>query len=207
MRYDLIKFNVYGQLLKQYNSLPIVENTLNYMRLKFTFSDEWTDKIKTAVFEYNGRAYGQILIDDECYIPHEALHLPGFKFAVFAAEGNQVIRTTAKFMHVLPSSAINIQETVIPTPDIYQQILELFKQCKLTAGDGIAIVDGVISVASVFTEAQSRAEFPEVGQAGKLYIDVEDSAVYRWDAEAEEYVIAANDWHKIEVIDSDARYS
>lgn len=207
MRFDTIKFKVYGQFLKQYNSLIIVENTVNYLKFQFIFSDEWEGKIKTAVFDFDGTPYRQLLVDDICYVPHEAIHLPGFKVTVFAADGGQVIRTTEKFMHVEPSGSLESQATVEPTPDIYQQILDMFKECKLTAGDGIAIVDGIISVASVYTEANTRADFPEVGSTGKLYIDVGDSTIYRWDAKMEDYAIVANDWHNIEVIDSDARYS
>lgn len=208
MRYDTIKFKVYGQLLRQYNSLIIVENTVNFLKFQFIFSEDWEGKIKTAVFDFNGTPYRQLLdSSDICYVPHEVIHLPGFKVTVFAAEEDQVIRTTEKYMCVAPSGSLESQESVPPTPDIYQQILEMVRECRLTAGDGIAIVDGVISVASVYTDATSVEDFPEVGKAGKLYIDTGTSTIYRWDEQLEDYVIVANDWHNIEIIDSDARYS
>ena len=47
------------------------------IKCKFSFTSEWENYIKTAVFVYNGVAYNDEIINDECYIPAEAIETEG----------------------------------------------------------------------------------------------------------------------------------
>lgn len=47
---------------------------------------------------------------------------------------------------------------------------------------------------------QSKLNFPNVGSSNLIYVDVEDSASYRWDADTLAYVCVGRDFEQIEVI-------
>lgn len=200
MLYDTQKIKVYGQWLRQYNTIPIVENTVNFLKFQFIFSEEWANKPKTAVFEFDGQSYMKILVNDTCYVPHEVIHLPLFSVTVFASHNGQVIRTAGLRFRVMPSGNIAPQEAVDPSPDVYQQLLDLYQSQHLIAGDGIVIDDDNRISVNIIADYQAEQE----GQQGKIYIDKDEHVIYRWDGS--QYVILANDWHNIEVIDSDSLY-
>ena len=47
---------------------------------------------------------------------------------------------------------------------------------------------------------QSKLNFPNVGSSNLIYVDVKDSASYRWDADTLAYVCVGRDFEQIEVI-------
>lgn len=47
---------------------------------------------------------------------------------------------------------------------------------------------------------QSKLNFPNVGSSNLIYVDVEDNASYRWDADTLAYVCVGRDFEQIEVI-------
>ena len=47
---------------------------------------------------------------------------------------------------------------------------------------------------------QSKLNFPNVGSSNLIYVDVEDSASYRWDKDTLAYICVGRDFEQIEVI-------
>ena len=53
------------------------EGTREYLKAEFSFSEEWDGMTKTAFFRGAGNTYSQLLKDDACTVPTEALAAPG----------------------------------------------------------------------------------------------------------------------------------
>lgn len=58
----------------------------------------------------------------------------------------------------------------------------------------------VITATIKSIQYESKLNFPNVGSSNLIYVDVEDSASYRWDAETLAYVCVGRDFEQIEVI-------
>jgi len=54
------------------------EGTREYLKAEFSFSEEWDGMTKTAFFRGAGNTYSQLLKDDACTVPTEALAAPGW---------------------------------------------------------------------------------------------------------------------------------
>ena len=65
------------------------------VRMEFTFSHDWDNKTKVAAFwSIGGAEYEpQVLKDDACMIPPEALDRAAFKIQVLGKKGNASINT------------------------------------------------------------------------------------------------------------------
>lgn len=92
----LLIFNVNSQYVSKDPNCDftnIVAGTKNYLRAKFTFSDEWRDCVKVASFWRGEKEYAVLLNSDgTCDIPPEAL--PGATFRVSVIGQKQDYRIT-----------------------------------------------------------------------------------------------------------------
>lgn len=117
-----LEFKVSEQTLTLESKQNVVADSLNYLTCHFTFTDEWKDITKTAVFISNTDAvYNVILKDDCCEVPWEVIEAPSFRVSVF---GGNRITTTVLAVNVSESGYIEGETPEEPTPDVYQQILE-----------------------------------------------------------------------------------
>lgn len=92
----LLEFNVDSQRVYKdpdcdFNN--IVAGTKNYLRAKFTFSDEWKDCIKAVSFWRGEKEYAVLLKDDECDIPPEVLIGATFRVSVAGRRNDYYITT------------------------------------------------------------------------------------------------------------------
>ena len=84
------------------------EGTREYLRAEFDFSEEWDGMTKTAFFRGAGNTYSQLLKDDACTVPTEALAAPGrVGVSVSGTLGETVITTDIKSF-TLPDTFKNI---------------------------------------------------------------------------------------------------
>lgn len=92
----LLAFNVESQCVHKDPNCDftnIVAGTKNYLRAKFTFSDEWRDCVKVASFWRGEKEYASVLNSDGiCDIPPEAL--TGATFRVSVIGQKQAYRIT-----------------------------------------------------------------------------------------------------------------
>lgn len=93
----LLTFNVESQCVHKDPNCDftnIVAGTKNYLRAKFTFSDEWRDCVKVASFWRGEKEYAVVLNSDGiCDIPPEALTGATFRVSVIGQKQDYRITT------------------------------------------------------------------------------------------------------------------
>lgn len=99
-----LRFIVEGQIIKQDPNCDfdnLVPGTDGYLEAEFAFSPEWRDRLKVIGF-YSalGREYPpQVLKDNKCPIPKEALEKRTFKLRVIGNSGDDMIKTNKLTVH------------------------------------------------------------------------------------------------------------
>lgn len=116
-----------------------VSDGVKFETVKFSFPPEWCGYEKTAVFtDNNGHQFNILLsednplcvAEDECYVPSEVLKYSEFYISVFGIKDDSVATTTKERVAVLQSGYTLADEPDEPTPDIYQQIINLTSETK-----------------------------------------------------------------------------
>lgn len=107
------------------NLMPVVENTKGYVKCVFDFqTDDWNGTIKTAYFRNatTGIITSQVLSDNQCIIPHEALSDTGYiTFSVAGEkEGYRITSSSVQFFNRATVYGGNSSD---PTPSQYEQIM------------------------------------------------------------------------------------
>lgn len=117
-----VLFKITNQIIERTDYQRVVACSLNYLKAKFTFSEDWTG-YKTAIFSRDESNYEMLLDDsDECYIPHEVLENEG-EFSVSVVCGNR-ITANKEYIYVEQTGYIPGETPDNPTQDIYEQIIE-----------------------------------------------------------------------------------
>ena len=99
------------------------EGTREYLKAEFSFSEEWDGMTKTAFFRGAGNTYSQLLKDDACTVPTEALAVPGRGgVSVSGTLGDTVITTDIKSFSV--PATLSGGTPSDPEPTVWQQILD-----------------------------------------------------------------------------------
>ena len=100
------------------------EGTREYLRAEFSFSEEWDGLTKTAFFRgANGNTYSQLLENDACTVPTEALAAPGrVGVSVSGTLGETVITTDIKSFSV--PATLSGGTPSDPEPTVWQKILD-----------------------------------------------------------------------------------
>lgn len=90
MKLDFIVANQWLSRHPSQTKLKVVADTRNYLVARFDFrTAEWKNKPVYALFTYNGKTYKQTLGSgdrlelNECYIPPEVIHAPGFEMSLY----------------------------------------------------------------------------------------------------------------------------
>ena len=136
MIYAEIKSN--GEI-QVYNSTT--SDSVKYETMRFKFPKEWKGYEKTAVFRYGDEIYNVVLnkgnslyvSKDECYIPHEVIKSPMFTVSVFAILGDSMATTAQAAITVKQSGYALGDEPSEPTPDEYQQLVNIYEATKAVA--------------------------------------------------------------------------
>lgn len=102
-----MKIKVVNQRLK-IEPPETAEGTREYLKAEFSFSEEWDGMTKMAFSRGAGNTYSQLLKDDACTVPTEALAAPGrVGVSVSGTLGETVITTDIKSF-TLPDTFKNI---------------------------------------------------------------------------------------------------
>lgn len=90
-----IKIEVINQRIYILDQPETAEGTREYLKAEFSFSKEWTGLTKTAFFcGADGKNYSQLLENDTCNVPAEALAVPGrVEVSVSGTLGETIITT------------------------------------------------------------------------------------------------------------------
>ena len=125
-----IKINVNHQILKRNDSNQVVAESIDYLRIKFFFTDDWSG-LKTALFKHssNEEIYKVILDDDNsCYVPTEVIKQGSFEVSVFS--GYRVTANSIVVNVIGTMFTENGAEPAEPTPDVYEQLIKISSETK-----------------------------------------------------------------------------
>lgn len=100
------------------------EGTREYLKAEFSFSEGWDGMTKTDFFRgANGNTYSQLLENDACTVPAEALAAPGrVGVSVSGTLGETIITTDIKSFTILATLSGGTPSD--PEPTVWQQILD-----------------------------------------------------------------------------------
>ena len=100
------------------------EGTREYLRVEFSFSEEWKGLTKTAFFRgAKGNICSQLLENDACTVPAEALAAPGrVGVSVSGTRGETIITTDIKSFSA--PATLSGGTPSDPEPTVWQQILD-----------------------------------------------------------------------------------
>ena len=122
-----LNFNVKQQTITlESTDIQVVAESKNYLYCSFSFSEDWHDVIKTAIFiSAKGDVFNVILEDDTCIVPWEVIKYPHFSVSVF---GGDLITTNKVVVNVSKSGYSEGETPKDPTPDVYAQILKMIEE-------------------------------------------------------------------------------
>lgn len=125
-----LKFEIFKQFINRVDELDPVADSQNYLAAHFDFlTEEWQDKVPTAIFTKDGKSYYQLLdVDGDCMIPTEAVKKGDVYVSVFAGD---LITTNESRVHIRESGYVSDGEnTEEPTPNIYNQLTTQFGELR-----------------------------------------------------------------------------
>ncbi len=98
----LLKFKVINQLITRLDNLQPVADSSNYLKLQFSFSNDWAEGAKIVIF--NG-SQSVSMESDWCYVPEEVLK-KATSFTISIYQGDR-ITTNVATVKVLPSGYVD----------------------------------------------------------------------------------------------------
>lgn len=137
------------------------EGTRKYLRAEFDFSEEWDGMTKTAFFRgADGNICSQLLENDACTVPAEALAAPGrVGVSVSGTLGETVITTDIKSFSV--PATLSGGTPSDPEPTLWQEVLDKFEKVS-------EVEEKVTELKSEIATKITAPENPEVGKAFKI---------------------------------------
>ena len=119
-----MKIEVINQRIYILDQPETAEGTREYLKAEFSFSKEWTGLTKTAFFcGADGKNYSQLLENDTCNVPAEALAVPGrVEVSVSGTLGETIITTNIESFTV--PATLSGGTPSDPEPTVWQQILD-----------------------------------------------------------------------------------
>lgn len=164
-----INFTLDKQLIRRTDRNVVVSNSQNYLTAKFTLlSDDWEMPI-TAIFN----SYAVVLNEDlTCTVPWEALVNPG-EMLVSAYCGN-LHTASIVYVEIQASGYGRLRESLEPTPDVYNQLIEKTNQAIQTANEAINTANSIKEDAE---SGEFDGESPHIGDNGNWFVGENDTGV------------------------------
>lgn len=98
-----IEFEIDGMRLTRTSDAYVTEGSKNFVQLLFTFSDDWNNIDKWALFARDNKTYEVAIVDGKCIVPYECARTSGqFQLTVVgkANEGDVIATTSDKAVRV-----------------------------------------------------------------------------------------------------------
>ena len=130
----MINVDVYDNgRIKAYNNT--ISDSIMYEIIKFNFSDGWKGYDKTAVFRNKESVISVVLNcdnelctgEDQCYVPYEVIKTPEFTVSVFGTKEKSRVTSERATVRVMKSGYEEGDSPAEPTPEVYEQLVELAK--------------------------------------------------------------------------------
>ena len=84
-----LKFKIEKQSLERTDNERVVNETINYLQLCFTFSEDWEDHTKYVFFRNNCKNYTYPINEDTVVVPKEFLTQNRLIFGVYGIQSNE----------------------------------------------------------------------------------------------------------------------
>lgn len=139
-------FRVVHQVIARVDDFKPVAKSQNYLRAEFTFSDDWGNDDKIAVFSAQGKNYEVILDEDNaCFVPWEALTEAGQMY-VSVYSGDRITASKARvdvYCTGFPDG--DTSSTSEPSVDVYKVLTEKIVKIETYIDDlGLIVQDGIL---------------------------------------------------------------
>ena len=145
----IINLMTSDQELIAVESPKLSSGDVNTDKIKVDFDDFWSDFSKTAVFFKEGdkNIYETLFIDNYAVVPHEVLDTDGNIYIGIRGTNDTSIKTSTLLKYKVVKGAGLGTESSEPTPTIYQQLLNDYKNVKPIADNAKSIADSAKSTA------------------------------------------------------------
>lgn len=176
-----LEFRVTGQHISWLNNTErVVADSRNYLKAKFTFSEEWTYPA-TALFKGGCKAVPVLLAQEgeETVVPPEAIKAP--LMLVSCCCGDLITADSAR-VKIEPSGYTETLDSSDPeAPSYYSQMIAYIGQINALIGEDAAAKDALTKLQGVIDKAQSATALPDQTVTGQMdalidqYISNEDA--------------------------------
>ena len=133
----MLKFAVKNQSLMRLDSFRAAEDSVNYLVAEFDIlTNDWDGATITATFSNGEKTVDAGLIENRCTVPWEILGKPVLaKVSLFGVKGDKII-TTDICSFSIACTLERGSSGEDPTPDAYQQIVNLIEAGKVKGPKG-----------------------------------------------------------------------
>jgi len=122
-----IEFKILHQVIERTDNFFVVDGSINYLHARFDFCEDWQGVQPVAVFTAGEICKKMDVVDGECLVPWEVLQ-PGIrKFYVGCFAGSRITSNAAR-VDVNASCLGDPEESLPPTPDVYDELLKASKE-------------------------------------------------------------------------------
>lgn len=172
MKQRILKFSVKNQRITS-DDISVVADSRNYLSAFFSFDETWDGVEKTAVFSCGEEVYNMLLEGDMCRVPAEVIKAGCFYVSVF---GGDLITADRIRIEVTPSGLLEGISPPVPTPDIYNQLVETVMSEAADAAASAEIAVTASQMAQDFT-AETAAYAETVAGSVSQVLASEEGAV------------------------------
>jgi hypothetical protein len=122
-----IEFKILHQVIERTDNFFVVDGSINYLHARFNFCEDWQGVQPVAVFTAGEICKKIDVVNGECIVPWEVLQ-PGIrKFYVGCFAGSRITSNSAR-VDVNASCLGDPEESLPPTPDVYDELLKASKE-------------------------------------------------------------------------------
>ena len=132
MQKQYIEFKIEHQQIVRTDDFFVVDGTKNYLHARFNLCNDWKGEQIVAVFTAGDIRKKMEVVDGECCVPWEVLQTGISKFYVGCFAGARITSNAAR-VDVNPSCVGDADESLPPSPDVYDKILAASNEAVMTA--------------------------------------------------------------------------
>lgn len=196
-----IEFKILHQVIERTDNFFVVDGSINYLHARFDFCEDWQAVQPVAVFTAGEICKKMDVVDGECLVPWEVLQ-PGIrKFYVGCFAGSRITSNAAR-VDVNASCLGDPEESLPPTPDVYDELLKASKEAVEVANSVREDADSGAFIGPPGPKGDAGVidfivvkELPAIGDGSKIYLmpELDGEEPNRFG----EYVFIEGAWERI----------
>lgn len=158
-----LTFSVQNQIITRTDDFKPVAKSQNYLRASFTFSDDWGNDDKIAIFHVGNDNYEMILdSENECLVPWEALVVARNMY-VSVYSGDRITASEA-LVKILPTGYTErVSATEDPSIDVYSSLLS-----RMNAIDEDIVNQVNVALAEAKESGEFKGDKGDTGEPGPI---------------------------------------